>query len=193
MCWVCAAWPSQEKRFQLLLLRQLPSFGLQTGCAPHQPTRLWRLPLSEGLMRGILLAVAGNAPDDSRVCNEDLETEADVMLTDTCRRPQSRHRCAYFRCSRAVTWKTIHLSLLTWAQSVFGSQNIQRWRDEQRCGKRKLNKDTLMEKVIAVVCWCGGVALSGFAYDLRTFNASHTPVLSHCSPTVKEHKYTHKR
>lgn len=39
-------------------------------------------------MKGILLAVAGNAPDDSRVCDEDLEMQADVMLSDTClRRP----------------------------------------------------------------------------------------------------------
>lgn len=28
--------------------------------------------------------MTGNAPDDSRVCDEDLEMLADVMLTDTC-------------------------------------------------------------------------------------------------------------
>lgn len=37
----------------------------------------------EELMRGISLAVAGNAPDDSYVCDEDLEMGADVMMSDT--------------------------------------------------------------------------------------------------------------
>lgn len=48
-------------------------FLLQTRCTPHCPQLSYTDYHLKDLMRGILLAMAGNAPGDSRVCDEDLE------------------------------------------------------------------------------------------------------------------------
>lgn len=70
----------------------LPPFLPQTCCTPHCPQLSYTDYHLKDLMRGISLAMAGNAPNDSRVCDEDLDPLADVMLSDTCMHSQAWHQ-----------------------------------------------------------------------------------------------------
>lgn len=66
------------------------SFPLPDSLHSSPPLQLAQTDYHLGdLMKGISLAMAGNAPDDSRACDEDLETLADVMLSDTCMHSQA--------------------------------------------------------------------------------------------------------
>lgn len=67
--------PSQEKMTVFWSSFQLLLHSLQFSYTDYH---------LKDLMREISLALAGNAPDDSRVCDEDLWTWADVMSGDTC-------------------------------------------------------------------------------------------------------------